>query len=284
MKNSEKIFPIEKMAKLLNVSKSGYYAYLKCATSARELEDIKLLEKIQRVYLEGRGVYGSPRIHRELKKEGETCSRKRVAKLMRENKIRAKTNRKWKKRKKPVLWSAPNLLNQEFTASKPNEIWVSDITYVRTLDGWLYVASVMDLFSKRIVGLSMSSRMEVSLVKSALNQAVTKRRPKEEVIHHSDRGSQYTSEEFRKAAEECNIILSMNSGSCYDNAAKESFFHTLKTEYVYLNEVKSREETKNNIFEFIEVFYNRKRTHSSLGYVSPRHFEEEYLKNQFARS
>lgn len=284
MKNNAQIFPVEKMAKTLNVSKSGFYDYLKQKISKRKIENTKLIEKIKSIYQEGREVYGSPRIHRELIKSGENCSRKRVAKLMKQNNIRAKTNRKWKKRKKPINWSAPNLLNQNFTASKPNKIWVSDITYVRTLDGWLYLASILDLFSKRIIGLSMSNRMDVSLVKSALNQALKRRNPREKVIHHSDRGSQYTSEEFRKTAEENNIILSMNSGSCYDNAAKESFFHTLKTEYVYLNEIKTREETKNNLFEYIEVFYNRKRSHSSLGYISPREFEEEYMKNQFACS
>ena len=284
MKNWSTKFPIEMMAKVLNVSKSGYYTYLKRSISSRKIENLRLLEKIKRIYIEGREVYGSPRIYRELKKEGETCSKKRVAKLMKENKIRAKTNRRWKKRIKPILWSAPNLLNQNFTASIPNKIWVSDITYVRTLDGWLYVASVLDLFSRKIIGLSMSNRMQVDLVKSALNQAVMSRKPQGEVIHHSDRGSQYTCEEFRKAAQENNIILSMNSGSCYDNAAKESFFHTLKTEYVYLNELKTREETKKDIFEFIEVFYNGKRSHSSLGYVSPRKFEEEYFKKQFTYS
>ena len=284
MKNWSTKFPIEMMAKVLNVSKSGYYTYLKRSISSRKIENLRFLEKIKRIYIEGREVYGSPRIYRELKKEGETCSKKRVAKLMKENKIRAKTNRRWKKRIKPILWSAPNLLNQNFTASIPNKIWVSDITYVRTLDGWLYVASVLDLFSRKIIGLSMSNRMQVDLVKSALNQAVMSRKPQGEVIHHSDRGSQYTCEEFRKAAQENNIILSMNSGSCYDNAAKESFFHTLKTEYVYLNELKTREETKKDIFEFIEVFYNGKRSHSSLGYVSPRKFEEEYFKKQFTYS
>ena len=277
-------FPIEKMAKVLNVSKSGYYSFLKSPMSSRKVKNLRLVEKIKQIYLEGREIYGSPRIYRELIKLGESCSRKRVAKLMKENKIIAKTNRQWKKRKKPILWAAPNLLNQKFSASKPNEIWVSDITYVKTLNGWLYVASVLDLFSKKIVGLSMSNRMQVDLVKNALNQAVITRKPKEKVIHHSDRGSQYTCEEFRKAAQESNITLSMNSGSCYDNAAKESFFHTLKTEHVYLTEIQTREETINNIFEFIEVFYNGKRSHSSLGYVSPRTFEEEYFKKQCAYS
>ncbi len=277
-------FPIEKMAKVLNVSKSGYYNYLKASISSRKIENLRLLEKIKNIHLEAREIYGSPRIHKELEKMGESCSRKRVSKLMKENKIRAKTNRKWKKRNKPILWSAPNLLNQKFTASRPNEIWVSDITYIKTLNGWLYVASILDLFSKKIVGLSMSQRMQVDLVKSALTQAVINRQPQERVIHHSDRGSQYTSEEFRKAAQESNIVLSMNSGSCYDNAAKESFFHTLKTEHVYLTETKTMEETKNEIFEYIEVFYNGKRSHSSLGYVSPRKFEEEYFKKQCSYS
>jgi transposase InsO family protein len=280
MKAHKDKYPIEKMAKLLKVSKSGYYSYAKRPLSKRAQEDQRLIEKIKRVYEEGRKVYGSPRIHRELKKTGESCSRKRVAKLMQQHGIKAKTNKQWKRRKKPILWSAPNLLNQQFNASKPDEIWVADITYVKTLDGWLYVASILDLFSKKIIGLSMDNRMEVSLVKSALKQAMISRNPESPVIHHSDRGSQYTSEEFREAAQECNIILSMNSGSCYDNAVKESFFHTLKTEYVYLNGLKSREETKNNLFEFIEVFYNGKRSHSSLGYVSPRSFEENYYKNR----
>lgn len=273
-------YPIKKMAKMLKVSKSGYYSHVKRPVSKRTQEDQRLIKKIKQVYLEGRNVYGSPRIHRELKKTGESCSRKRVAKLMQQYGIRAKTNKCWKKRKKPILWSAPNLLNQKFKASKPDEIWVADITYVKTLDGWLYVASILDLFSKKVIGLSMNNRMEVDLVKSALKQAMIGRNPETSVIHHSDRGSQYTSEEFREAAKECNITLSMNSGSCYDNAVKESFFHTLKTEYVYLNGLKSREETKNNLFEFIEVFYNGKRSHSSLGYVSPRTFEENYYKNK----
>jgi putative transposase len=280
MRNHENKFPVGKMAKLLNVSKSGYYNYIKRSPSTREQENVRLIEKIKQVYSKGRGVYGSPRIHRELKKEGEACSRRRVARLMNKHGIRAKTNKSWKKRKKPILWSAPNLLNQDFNVSKPDEVWVSDITQVKTLDGWLYVATVLDLFSKKIIGLSMNSRMKVDLVKNALNQAVLTRRPTEEVIHHSDRGSQYTSEDFRMAAEGRNIILSMNSGSCYDNAVMESFFHTLKTECVYLSKLNTRDITKNSLFEFIEVFYNRERSHSTLGYVSPVQFEKNYFENR----
>ena len=280
MRSHKRVFPIERMAKLLHVSKSGYYSHIKHSTSNREQKSQELLDKIKQVYSEGRGVYGSPRIHKELQKKGEECSRKRVAKLMKKHGIRAKTNRQWKKRKRPILWAAPNLLNQNFNVSKPDEVWVSDITYVKTTDGWLYVATVLDLFSKKVIGLSMNKQMQVDLVKGALGQAILTRRPKEGVIHHSGRGSQYTSEEFRKAAEDAGIILSMNSGSCYDNSVAESLFHTIKTEHVYLNDLSNREKTKNDLFEFIEVFYNRKRSHSTLGYISPIEFEKKYFEKQ----
>ena len=215
-----------------------------------------------------------------MKRHGETCSRKRVAKLMRLHGIRAKMKCGMQRRKRYTVKKYPNLLNQKFEVSKPNAIWLSDITYIKTLDGWLYIAAILDLFSRKIVGLSMSNRMQTDLVKRALQQAVINRRPKNNLIHHSDRGAQYTSEEFRKVAESYKMQLSMNSGSCYDNAPMESFFRTLKTEHTYLMRPKTSMETKNDIFAFIEVFYNRQRSHSKLGYLSPCEFEKMYFEKQ----
>lgn len=273
-------FPIGKMAKIMKVGRSGYHKYLKRIPSAQEQKNVELIEKIKIIHKAKRKVYGSPRIHAELKRHGETCSRKRVAKLMRLHGIRAKMKCGKQRRKRYTVKKYPNLLNQKFEVSKPNAIWLADITYIKTLDGWLYIAAILDLFSRKIVGLSMSNRMQTDLVKRALQQAVINRRPKNNLIHHSDRGAQYTSEEFRKVAESYKMQLSMNSGSCYDNAPMESFFHTLKTEHTYLMEPKTRIETKNDIFAFIEVFYNRQRSHSKLGYLSPCEFEKMYFEKQ----
>lgn len=195
---------------------------------------------------------------------------------MRLNGIRDKMKCGFQRRKRYAAAKSPNLLNQKFEVSKPNEIWLADITYIRTLDGWLYIAAILDLFSRRTVGLSMSKRMQTDLVKSALQQAVINRKPGNSLIHHSDRGAQYTSEEFRRVAKSYKMQLRMNSGSCYDNAPTESFFHTLKTEHTYLMGSK----TRNDIFEFIEVFYNRQRSHSKLGYLSPCEFEKMYFEKQ----
>jgi transposase InsO family protein len=268
------------MAKIMKVGRSGYHRYLKRIPGAQEQKNVELIKKIKMIHQAKRKVYGSPRIHAELKKQGENCSRKRVAKLMRLHGIRAKMKCGFQRRKRYTTVKSPNLLNQKFEVSKPNEIWLADITYIRTLDGWLYVAAILDLFSRRIVGLSMSSRMKADLVKNALQQAVINRKPRNSLIHHSDRGAQYTSEDFRQAAKSYKMQLSMNSGSCYDNAPMESFFHTLKTEHTYLMGAKTRKETKNDIFEFIEVFYNRQRSHSKLGYLSPYEFEKMYFEKQ----
>lgn len=280
MKMHRKEFSIGKMAKIMKVGRSGYHKYLKRLPSIQEQKNVELVEKIKVIHKIKRKVYGSPRIHAELKRHGEKCSRKRVAKLMRLNGIRAKTKCGFRRRKRSTAVKSPNLLNQKFEVSKPNEIWLADITYIKTLDGWLYIAAILDLFSRRIVGLSMSNRMQTDLVKKALQQAVMHRKPGNSLIHHSDRGAQYTSEEFRLAAENYNMQLSMNSGSCYDNAPMESFFHTVKTEHTYLMELKTRMETKNDIFEFIEIFYNRQRSHSKLGYLSPCEFEKMYFEKQ----
>jgi putative transposase len=278
MKNHEYEFKIERMSQVFEVSSSGYYAYRMRKSSERKQENDRLLVRIREVYQSSRQTYGSPRIFSELRANGENCSRKRVAKLMRESNIVAKMKKKFKITTKadPRALPAPNLLNQEFTAQEPNQRWVADFSYVATQAGWLYVAAVMDLFSRIIVGLYMSERMTNDLVIQALQQALKHRRPKAGLIHHSDKGCQYTSEAFQALLKSNNIICSMSgTGNCYDNAAMESFFHSLKTEHIYFERYETREQAKQSIFEYIEVFYNRKRRHSSLGYLSPVVFEQQ---------
>jgi transposase InsO family protein len=222
------------MAKIMGVSKSGYYEFLRRKKSPRQTENERIKQKIFEIYHDNRCLYGSPRIHRELKKQGEKCSRIRIARLMREEKIQAKMRKKWKTTTKSKKGNeiSPNYLNQNFKTQEPNKVWVSDITYVATEEGWLYVAIVMDLFSRKIVGLSMGEKLQTELVTKALEQAITHRQIKEEVMHHSDRGCQYTSKEFKDLSKKYGIKLSMSGkGHCYDNAVAESFFHTLKTEH-----------------------------------------------------
>jgi putative transposase len=275
-------FSVERMSKVLRVSRSGYYAFVKAAPSKRSQENKKLIEKIKVIHGGSRQTYGSPRIHAELVEGGTRCSRKRVARLMRREGIQAKMRKRFKvtTRVNPKAAAAPNLLQQDFRTFKANKRWVADITYVATMEGWLYVAAVMDLFSRRIVGLAMSSRMTADLVAGAVKQAITHRRPETGLLHHSDRGCQYTSLSFQQLLKINDITVSMSgTGNCFDNAAMESFFHTLKTEHIYFEWYRSREEAKQSIFEYIEVFYNRKRRHSTLGYAAPAVFEERALKS-----
>ena len=269
-------FSIEKMASVLRVSSSGFYSCGKRPPSSREKENLGLAQKIEEIYLEGRQLYGSPRIHGRLIKMGIKCSRKRVARLMKKQGLAAKMRNKWKRTTKPnKREAAKNLVQQKFTVSIPNSVWVSDITYVYTREGWLYVAVILDLFSRKIVGLCMRRKMESSLVEQALQQALQHRNPPRGLIHHSDRGSQYTSESFARMTEKHGVFLSMSStGNCYDNAVAESFFHTLKTEHIFHMRFWSREEAKRSIFEYVEIFYNRRRAHSFLGYLSPEEFEQ----------
>lgn len=276
-------FSIERMSIVLRVSRSGYYKFIHAKQSARVQENERLYRAIKKIYDASRQTYGSPRIYSELQEAGEECSRKRVARIMKNNGIAAKMKRRFKitTRTNSQAIFSPNLLQQDFVASKPNQRWVADLTYVATEEGWLYVAAVLDLFSRRIVGLSMGERMTSDLVISALQQAITHRQPDEGLMHHSDRGTQYTSQAFQDLLKKYCIISSMSgSGNCYDNAAMESFFHTLKTEHVYFEFYKTREQAKQSIFEYVEVFYNRKRRHSTLGYVSPMIFENQWQKQE----
>ena len=283
MQEHAELFSIERMSKVFSVSRGGYYQFISAKPSKRKQEDERLLTKITDIHNASRHTYGSPRVHAELCEDGETCSRKRVAKIMRKSGIMAKMKRRFKvtTQANPEAKPAPNLLQQDFTAEKPNERWVADFTYVSTQEGWLYVATVLDLFSRRIIGLSMSDRMTTELVASALQQALSHRKPPSNLIHHSDRGCQYTSIRFRNLLKDNKIIASMSgTGNCYDNATMESFYHTLKTEHIYFELYKTRNEAKRSIFEYIEIFYNRKRRHSTLNYLSPMVFESRWEQQE----
>ena len=283
MQQHETEFSLKRMSNVFKVSRSGYYRFITAKLSEREEENMRLLAKIKATHAESRKTYGSPRIHAELCSQGETCSRKRVARLMKKAGLQAKMKKRYKltTRANPKATAAPNVLQQDFSAEMPNQRWVTDITYVATAEGWLYVAAVLDLFSRRVVGLAMSERMTVDLVLNALNQAVIHREPAEGLMHQSDKVSQYTSKDFQKQLTMYCMIASMSgTGNCYDNAAMESFFHTLKTEHIYFEHYTTREQAKKSIFEYVEVFYNRKRLHSTLGYCSPVAFEKKWNQQQ----
>jgi putative transposase len=269
-------FRVVLMCRVLQVSRSGYYAWLERGQSARARSNEELLREIRRVHVQSRRTYGSPRITDELRALGHVCNEKRVARLMRRAGIRPKTVKKFRvttdsKHKYPV---ADNLLNRDFRADRADQVWLSDITYIWTSEGWLYLAGIMDLYSRRIVGCAMSSRINADLALKALGQALGRRHPRERLIHHSDQGRQYASDDYRKLLTEHGLISSMSrKGDCWDNAPMESFWGTLKQELVYHVHFLTKEEAKLKIFEYIEVFYNGQRRHSSLGSLSPAEFE-----------
>ena len=271
-------YPVRLMCRLLGVSASGYYAWRRRPDSSRTQRDRALLAKIRRIHEASRGVYGSPRIHAELVTEGVRVGRHKVARLMRLARLRGCPKRRFRvtTQRDPAHPVAKNLLEQNFTAAAPNQRWAADITYISTRQGWLYLAVVMDLYSRRIVGWSMSRWMSRRLVVDALQMAVAARRPDGSLIHHSDRGAQYNSDDFREELAKCGIKCSMSStGNCYDNAVVESFFGLLKRERVNRVRYRTREEARADLFEYIEVFYNRKRRHGYLGNISPDDFERQ---------
>ena len=268
-------FKISRMAVLLDVSKSGVYSYLRRQPSKRSQANAFLLTKIREIHQRGRKCYGNPRITAALRQQGFQASHNRVARLMRENSIQVKRRRSYvrttdSKHQRPVR---ANVLNRQFNVKKPNHSWVGDISYVTTAEGWLFLAIVMDLYSRKIVGWSMSETMPTALVSDALDMALKRRGTASDLMFHSDRGSQYASERFQQQLTDLGIVQSMSrKGNCYDNACAESFFGSLKTEgcgKVFA----SRSEARQAIFEYIEVFYNRQRLHSTLGYLSPEQFE-----------
>ncbi len=265
------------MCKTLRVSRSGFYAWLGRCESDRARENRRLMTVIRGVFDESRGIYGAPRVHRTLRQQGEPCSQNRVARLMRKAELRSKTRRRFRVKTTDSNHSypiAPDLLCRDFTANGPNQTWASDMTYIATEEGWLYLAVTMDLFSRKIVGWSMAPTMHAKGVVDALKMAIAQRRPSAGLIHHSDRGSQYASEAFTDVLAGHGLRPSMSrKGNCYDNAAMESFFHTLKTEHVRHEHYRSHAEARASLFDYIEIFYNRQRLHSTLGYLSPEEFE-----------
>jgi putative transposase len=271
-------FKITVMCRVLGVSRSGYYAWGKRPTSARKMADQSLTEQIESIHQKSRRTYGSIRIQIELADQGIKCGHNRVARLMREIGLSAKQSRKFKiittdsKHDYPI---APHLLDRDFTSERPNQKWLGDITFIPTAEGWLYLAAVLDLYSRRIVGWAMAATLDRSLVLAALRMALETRQPEPGLLHHSDRGSQYASHDYRELLTKYHIQASMSrKGNCYDNAPMESFFGTLKTELIHQRHYLTRLEAKTDIFEYIEVFYNRYRRHSSLGYLAPVAFEK----------
>jgi putative transposase len=282
IKDHRKDFSITLMCKVLEVSHSGYYAWQVRPESKQKMANQQLAEKIKAIFHDTDETYGSPRICKELNDQGESCSENRVARIMRENGIRAKQTRKYKTTTKAnnAHSVAPNLLNRDFSADRPNQKWVTDITYIDTQEGWLYLAGVMDLFSRRIVGWSMSKRMTSALVVDALKMAISQRNPPPGLIHHSDRGSQYTGRVYQQLLKDNQMMVSMSgTGNCYDNAVMESFFGTLKKEHVHHCIYRIRDEAKADLFFYIEAFYNRRRRHSTLGYISPLAFEQAHYQH-----
>ena len=273
------MFSIRAMCRVLEVSASGYYAWRRRMISVRTRENEKLQQRIRTIHDHSRQTYGAPRIHAELKDEGTRVGRKRVARLMKESGLAGVSRRKSTvtTRRNRSARPAPDLVDRQFAANKPNQLWVADITYVPTWVGFLYLAVVLDVWSRKIVGWAMASHLRTSLVTAALDMAITQRSP-EGVIHHSDQGCQYTSIEFGKRCRQAGIRPSMGSvGDCYDNAMCESFFATLECELIERSTFRTHDEAHVAIFHFIEGFYNTHRRHSALGYHSPVQFEKRQI-------
>lgn len=270
------------MCDALQVSRSGYYAWLRRPQSKRSEENVRLVEQIKDIHQQSRQTYGSPRVHNELKDQGVVCSENKVARLMRQHGIAVEKKRKFIRTtdSNHSLPVSPNRLDQCFEVDRADAVWTADITYIWTQQGWLYLAIVLDLFSRRIVGWSMAPSLEHTLVVDALQMAIAARNPTEGLIHHSDRGSQYASYDYQKMLQQKGIAGSMSrKGNCYDNAPTESWFATLKRELVHRTSYTTHAEARQDIFEYIEVWYNRQRKHSSIGYKSPVAYEEQWRKS-----
>lgn len=275
-------YPVQLLCRVMGVARSGYYKWRAQPVSKREMANQTLTEQIRTVHQQSDETYGSPRVYQELLAQGIICSQNRVARLMRQQKIAAKGRKRYKVTTKPNRKhpTAPNLLGRQFTASRPDETWLTDITYIRTREGWLFLAAVLDLYSRRVVGWSMGPRMTNALVIAALKMALGQRRPPKGLLHHSDQGSQYTSSDYQQLLQDNHLLVSMNrAGSYYDNAPMESFFASLKRELLHHRLYHTRAEAKSDIFCYLEVFYNRRRRHSSLDYLSPVDFEQRFFDN-----
>lgn len=278
-------YAVPVMCTLLGVSRSGYHAWRGRGPSRRERENTRLLAHIRAIHAASGGNYGSPRVHRELGAQGQRVSLNRVRRLMKRNDIAARHKRKFRattdsRHRLPV---APNRLEQHFVAERPNQVWLADVSYVWTDEGWLYLACVLDLYSRAIVGWAMSERNDRYLAIAALAMAYFRRRPARGLVHHSDRGSPYCSHDYQKLLTHYGMVCSMSrKGDCYDNAPMESWFKSLKVERVNGRRYATREQARSDIFSYVETFYNPCRLHSSLGYVSPREFERRFAARQAA--
>lgn len=271
-------YPVRLMCRSLRVSASGYYAWRVRAESARTVYDRELSRAIRRIHAESDGTYGSPRIHADLQAEGFSCGRVKVARLMRKAGLKGCPKRRFRVTSRGGHVTASNLLEQNFSAETTNRRWASDTTFIWTGQGWLYLAVVMDLYSRRIVGWSMSRRNSRHLVLNALSMALGQRHVEGELIHHSDRGAQYLSDDFQALLKKNEISCSLSgAGSCYDNAAVESFFASLKRERVKRRKYRTRDQARTDVFDYIERFYNRQRRHSYVGNISPVEFEERTI-------
>ncbi len=269
-------FPVVLLCRMLAVSRAGFYAWRRRPVAVRTRQDQVLAVAVATIYAEHHGRYGSPRVQMELRDRGQRSGRKRIARLMRVQNLRARPKRRYRTTtdSRHGLPVCPNLLARRFTVAQSNTAWVTDMTYIWTPQGWLYLAVVIDLFSRRVVGWSMSERIDRKLALDALRMALAQRRPQRGLIHHSDRGSQYASGDYQRLLATNGIVGSMSRrGDCWDNAVAESFFASLKLELVYQVQWQTRAEARTAIFEYLELFYNRRRRHSSLGYLSPVEFE-----------
>ena len=270
-------WPVRTLCRVLGVSASGYYAWRERPDSTRRTANRQLLGDIQRLHAEHHGRYGSPRVHAALRTEGRTVSRGRVERLMRAASLRATAARRFRPTttdSRHALPVAPNLLRQEFVAEAPNQVWLADITYLHTGEGWLYLAAILDLATRKVVGWSMREHMRAELTCAALTMAIQRQRPAPGLLHHSDRGGQYAADDYRKLLGAAGMQQSMSRrGNCYDNAPMESFFHTLKVELAHQRRWATRDEARRDVFAYVETYYNRQRIHSSLGYRTPEQME-----------
>jgi len=276
---AEKAFPVAAMCRVFSVTRQGYYAYLKRREKKVPIE-VALQAQVRQAFQEGRSAYGSPRILKALRNKGIPASKRRVERTMRALGLKARNHRRFRvttTKANPAHPVATNSLDRNFTADRPNQRWVTDISYVWTDEGWCYLAVILDLFSRAVVGWALDTTLATSLPLRALEMAVGRRVPGSSLLHHSDRGCQYTSQEYRQALRELGIDVSMSrKGNCWDNAVAESFFSTIKIELIYGRRWATRLELRSAVFEYIEIFYNRQRLHSTLGYKSPIQFETEH--------
>ena len=279
------LYSVATLCRLLGVTRQGYYAFVKRPVSARVQEERSIRERLRVLHSESNGTYGSPRMLRALQSEGIRVGKRRIERALRSMGLRGWQRRRWRvtTRANPAHPVVDNALARDFTASRPNEKWVTDISYIWTDEGWCYLAVILDLFSRAVVGWSMDTTLSTQLPLAALDMALRRRCPTGRLMHHSDRGCQYTSENYRQALGKAGITVSMSrKGNCWDNAVAESFFATLKTELVYRSFWQTRADLRAAVFQYIEVFYNRRRLHSSVGYKSPAQVESDYALTRAA--